>query len=199
MSSSRKKKRTILVSFNETQRSFSGSASALLAPPPAFGSTHNSWRINVAAYRDPNKSYALPSVTPLETLLKNLKIDPIEKAEQDAGITVQIKNKRYRNSVSSFNSSMFPCDHESCINRTHLSLLGSCSQESHIWTSTYNMKAVVGFGYLETIDARIVIQLWATGFAVLVAMVGILIARIAYSPHMHSSRYISLRWVNYLF
>lgn len=91
MSSSWKKKRTTLVSFNETQRSFSGSASALLAPPPAFGSTHNSRRINVAAYRDPNKSYALPSVTPLETLLKNLKIDPIEKAKQDAGITVQIK------------------------------------------------------------------------------------------------------------
>lgn len=55
------------------------------------------------------------------------------------------------------------------------------------------MKAVVGFGYLETIDARIVIQLRVTGFAVLVAMVDILIARVAYSPHTHSSRYISLR------
>lgn len=101
MSSSRKKKRTTLVSFNETQRSSSGSASALLAPPSAFGTTYKSRRINVAAYRDPNKTYAMPSVTPLETLLQNLKIDPIEKAEQEAGITVQVKNKRYCNSVSS--------------------------------------------------------------------------------------------------
>lgn len=100
MSAGRKRKRPAVVSFNETQHNSSVPASALLVTPTAFGTTLKSRRITTSAFRDPNRTYATPNITPLETLLENLEIDPVEKAEQDAGISIQIKCKRYQNSVN---------------------------------------------------------------------------------------------------
>lgn len=37
--------------------------------------------------------------TPLDILLGDLNLDPVEKAEKDAGISVKMKGKRYQSSV----------------------------------------------------------------------------------------------------
>lgn len=41
---------------------------------------------------------AAPEI-PLEKILEDLKLDPVEKAEKEAGISVKMRGKRYQSSV----------------------------------------------------------------------------------------------------
>lgn len=98
---SRKRKRPFqLVSFREdsgttdTTPSLSFSSQVI-----GIGSVLGSRRIQTVLSAKEDVPQAAICETPLEQLLGDLRLDPVEKAEQEAGISVKIKPKRYQTSV----------------------------------------------------------------------------------------------------
>ena len=45
----------------------------------------------MASFHAPNDHYIPPTTSSLEALLRDLKLDPVEKAETEAGISVKMK------------------------------------------------------------------------------------------------------------
>lgn len=95
--SSKKKKRTAV--FSSTEVANKAAASTIRAKATTFGSSLRSRRVAVASFHAPNDHYIPPTTSSLEALLRDLKLDPVEKAETEAGISVKMKKKRYQNSV----------------------------------------------------------------------------------------------------
>lgn len=99
MASRKKKHPCRIVSYCEDPSTDSTPSLSFSSQVIGIGTASGSRRIRAVLAAKADDPPAVLPETPLEQLLGDLKLDPVEKAEQEAGISIKVKAKRYQTSV----------------------------------------------------------------------------------------------------